>query len=453
MQTHFSLAQLANADTAECEKILRSCVHCGICLSVCPTYTLLGDERDSPRGRIYLMKDSFENEKSVSASLGLHLDRCLNCLACIEVCPSGVDYKHLIDHGRHYIESENPRSITQRALRAFLARMVSDWRLFAFAMPVGQALRPLNRMMLRLWAGLEGKKTSLLQQQFKAMLALIPKDKPRTLLAAQIRAQAATTQVFSALGQEKARVVMLLGCAQRALEPEINEASLRLLRRLGCTVLVPEIPCCGSLRHHMGQSAIAQNQARSTIDAVLGCGEVDGFVINASGCGASIKDYAHILRHDRSYQDKAETLANISFDICEFISKLDFATAVQPEIKAMAAQQHIAYHASCSLQNSQKIKASPKELLKAAGFSVHEPKNAHLCCGSAGVYNILQPQIAQQLGAKKAQSLLAKQPDWICAGNLGCLTQIRQQPEWPQNTPVVHTVQLLDWVSGGPKPI
>jgi glycolate oxidase iron-sulfur subunit len=428
MQTNFSLTQLANAETAEAEGIIRKCVHCGFCTATCPTYVTLGNELDSPRGRIYLIKDMLENDRPADARTALHVDRCLSCLACTTTCPSGVDYMHLIDHARVHVERTHKRPAMVRLQRAALAYFMTSADRFRFAMRLAALGRPFAGVMKRVPA----------LKAFGAMLELAPAALPA-------RTRYAEPGSFPAKGAHRKRVAMLSGCVQPAIDPGINEAAIELLTGLGVEVVLPKGEgCCGSLRHHMGHEAPAHDSARRTIDAWVA--EMDGqgldaIVITASGCGTTIKDYGHMFRRDPAYADKAQRVSALAKDITEFLDTLDL-----PEQPSRGLT--VAYHASCSLQHGQKITIQPKALLRRAGFVVKEPVESHLCCGSAGTYNMLQSDIADQLKARKVRNIAALRPDVIAAGNLGCITQIGSGAD----IPVVHTVALLNWAYGGKKP-
>ncbi len=423
MQTSFSLAQLADPDLQEADKILRSCVHCGFCTATCPTYVLLGDELDSPRGRIYLIKDMLEGDKPATAKVALHIDRCLSCLSCMTTCPSGVHYMHLVDQARAHVEETFRRPFADRALRRLLAFLLPRPGLFRLALIGAWLARPLRR----LFSGRLG-----------AMLALAP---------AKLATPSAVDrpQVFPALGERRLRVALLSGCAQQVLAPQINEATVRLLTRHGCEVVVARgAGCCGALVHHMGREAPALAAARANVAAwsreVAG-GGLDAIVINASGCGTTVKDYGYMLRGEPEWAGPAAQVSALTRDISEVMLQLDLAPALAPGLT-------VAYHSACSLQHGQKITEAPKTLLRRAGFTVKEPGEGHLCCGSAGTYNILQPEIATRLRDRKVANLQATGADLVAAGNIGCITQIASAA----GLPVVHTVELLDWATGGPRP-
>lgn len=424
MQTNFTLAQLADPDMQRSEEVLRACVHCGFCTATCPTYVTLGDELDSPRGRIYLIKDMLENEKPAPAKVVKHIDRCLSCLSCMTTCPSGVHYMHLVDHARAYIERTHARPLPDRLLRALLARVLPSPLLFRMAL-VGATLgRPFKALM---------------PGRLKAMLdmapARIPSPSPMDL-----------PQVFPAQGPRQARVALMSGCAQKVLMPQINEATIRLLTRLGVEVVVARgAGCCGALTHHMGKVDASHAQAKANIDAwtreIEGEG-LDAVIINASGCGTTVKDYGHMFRADEAMAARAARISDLTEDVTEFLAARDL-------IPAMAdTGLRLAYHSACSMQHGQKITRAPKDLLRRAGFTVLDVPEAHLCCGSAGTYNLLQPEIAGKLKARKVENIESTRADLIAAGNIGCIGQIAGGTD----IPILHTVELLDWRTGGPKP-
>jgi glycolate oxidase iron-sulfur subunit len=424
MQTNFTLDQLRDPDTASSNQVLRTCVHCGMCTATCPTFLLLGDELDSPRGRIYLIKDMLETGRPATEAVVRHVDRCLSCLSCMTTCPSGVNYMHLVDHARAYIENTYKRPFAERLLRGVLGAIIPRPWLFRAALVGARLAQPL--------AGLIPGQ-SMLAKRMRAMLALAPVSVPAPSAVER-------PSVHRAVGVRKARVALLAGCAQQVLSPSINEATIRLLTRLGVEVVVArDAGCCGSLNHHMGQHDAAMSRARANIEA-WSKEDVDAIVVNASGCGTTIKDYGFIFRED-PLREKAEKVAGLAKDITEFLTGFGYApTRDKPGLT-------VAYHSACSLQHGQKVTTDPKKLLARAGFRVVEPAEGHICCGSAGTYNMLQPEIAGQLRTRKLGNIRATKPDLIAAGNIGCLTQLAGD-----EFPVMHTVELLDWMAGGPKP-
>ncbi|WP_417685570.1 glycolate oxidase subunit GlcF [Roseibium sp.] len=431
MQTNFSLAQLADPAVAESEKILRKCVHCGFCTATCPTFALLGDELDSPRGRIYLIKDMLENDKPADERIVKHVDRCLSCLSCMTTCPSGVNYMHLVDHARAHIEKTYKRPFTDRMLRELLAFVLPHPGRFRLALVGAFFARPFAGAM-KVLGGPFAK--------LGAMLDLAPAKAP-------VRSNAEGPAVFAtAMPERKGRVALLSGCAQPVLKPSINEATIRLLQRSGYEIVLPKGEgCCGALVHHMGKEEAALENARRNVDAWTAELEGEGLeaiLITASGCGTTIKDYGFMLREDPAYAEKAARVSALAKDITEFLTGVDLGEAVlRPELR-------VAYHSACSMQHGQKITRQPKELLKAAGFQVKDVPEGHLCCGSAGTYNILQPELARRLRDRKVANIEKTEPHLIATGNIGCMTQIGNGT----GIPIVHTAELLDWVYGGPVP-
>lgn len=423
MQTTFTPEQLKDPGIKLSNDILRTCVHCGFCTATCPTYQVLGDELDSPRGRIYLIKDMLEKGRPADARTVKHIDRCLSCLACMTTCPSGVHYMHLVDNAREYIEKTYKRPLMDRMLRWTLAQIIPHPMRFRLALFAAKLGRPFARLMP--------------DARLRAMLEMAPKTIPPV-------SRNDDPQTFASLGPRKFRVALMTGCAQKALNTDINDATIRILQRLGCEVVVAKgMGCCGALTHHMGKAdqshAFAAANIRAWMDEKAKNG-LHAVVINTSGCGTTVKDYGHMFRNDPLAADASE-VAGMTMDISELLAKIGLPQGTDKGIK-------VAYHAACSLQHGQQIKNHPKDLLRRAGFTVVEPADSHLCCGSAGTYNLLQPEISQQLKARKVQTLEAKTPDIIAAGNIGCMMQIGSGTK----IPMVHTVELLDWATGGPKP-
>jgi glycolate oxidase iron-sulfur subunit len=425
VQTNFTAEQLKSPRLAEANSILRACVHCGFCLATCPTYLLLGDELDSPRGRIYLIKDMLENGKPGTAQVAKHIDRCLSCLACMTTCPSGVHYMHLVDQARIHIENTYRRPFADRLMRKLLAVVLPQPRLFRAALSLARLIKPLSGAFAQ-------------APRLKAMLDLAPPTLP---------ARDPLTEPGVALphGKRRARVVLLAGCAQSVLDPAINAATVRLLTRLGIEVVIPaDAGCCGALTHHLGQERNSRAWARKLIDSWIRedeTGDVDAIIINTSGCGTVIKDYAHMFAEDAEYLVKAKRVAALALDVSEFLHALDFKAAAPIPTR-------VAYHSACSMQHGQKLIEQPKALLRASGFDVVDIPEGHICCGSAGTYNLLQPQIAERLKERKAKNIETTKADVIATGNIGCITQIRSATR----IPIVHTVELLDWAAGGPIP-
>jgi glycolate oxidase iron-sulfur subunit len=421
MQTRFTSEQLADPAMASSEGVIRKCVHCGFCTATCPTYALLGDELDSPRGRIYLIKDMLENQREPGPETVKHVDRCLSCLSCMTTCPSGVNYMHLVDHARAYIHENYRRPWHERAVRRLLAAVLPYPGRFRAALMLAKLGRPFAPLV----AGVK---------PLAAMLAMAPKRVP-----APVPVENAT------VSGAKGRVALLQGCAEPVLKPEYRAAAIRLLGRAGYDVVFAAGEgCCGALVHHMGREADGLDAARRNVDAWMR--EIEGgglaaIVVTASGCGTTIKDYGFMLRNDPAYADKAGRVSALAKDISELLADIDLPPGDGRGLT-------VAYHAACSLQHGQKVTDAPKRLLAAAGYTVRTPAEAHLCCGSAGTYNILQPDIAGQLGVRKAANLARLQADVIATGNVGCAMQIARHA----NYPVIHTIELLDWATGGPAP-
>jgi glycolate oxidase iron-sulfur subunit len=428
MQTHFSPSQLDDPQVATSEKILRNCVHCGFCTATCPTYVLLGDELDSPRGRIYLIKEMLEGGKAATKRVVTHVDRCLSCLSCMTTCPSSVNYMHLVDHARSHIEKTYRRPWLDRTLRWLLARVLPNPSLFRLALIGANLARPFS---------------AALPRGLKSIVALAPKS------IALPTADSSVT-VHPARGVRKMRVALLAGCVQNVLDPQINGATIRLLTRLGCEVVVAAgSGCCGALTHHLGKGAKAHESAQANIAAwtreIDGAG-LDAIVVNASGCGTMIKDYGFILRHDAAWADRAAAISEKTRDVSEVLADLDLGAAVRLDARPGAIK--VAYHAACSLQHGQGVIEQPPSLLRQVGFDVSAIAEGHLCCGSAGTYNLLQPELARALRDRKVANIEAAAPDVVAAGNIGCITQLAGG----MKVPVVHSVELLDWATGGPRP-
>jgi glycolate oxidase iron-sulfur subunit len=427
MQTSFSLAQLADPDISEADKILRACVHCGFCTATCPTYVLLGDEDDSPRGRIYLIKEMMENAEPARSEVVKHIDRCLSCLGCMTTCPSGVHYMHLVDQARAYVEKTYKRPLVDRLIRSALLRVMTNPKLFRQALWAALPAKPLAPLF-----------DAMRLKPLAAMLRLAPWRMPR--------GGRATPSVFPANGPRRGRVALLSGCVANALAPDINKAAIRVLTRHGFEVVLARGEgCCGALAQHMGHEKEARAAARRNIDAwtseLEGEG-IDAIVTTASGCGTTMKDYGFMLRHHPGYGGKAARVARMTQDISEFIHDIKYLKYVmRPSIK-------VAYHAACSLAHGQRVTTAPKEMLTRAGFVVKDIPEGHLCCGSAGTYNMLQPDLANRLRERKIANIHKVMPELVAAGNIGCITQIAAGTQ----IPVVHPVELIDWATGGTAP-
>jgi glycolate oxidase iron-sulfur subunit len=426
MQTTFTLAQLADPDIAEADKILRACVHCGFCTATCPTYVLLGDELDSPRGRIYLIKDMLEHERPATEEVVTHIDRCLSCLACMTTCPSGVHYMHLVDHARAHIERSYRRPLLDRMLREFLANVMPYPRRLRLAMMAAWIARPFAPLL-----------SAIRLKPLAAAARLAPRQAPGPFTLAG---------VHRAEGARRGRVAVLAGCANEALAPQITQATIRLLNRHGVeAVIVPGVDCCGSLDHHMGREHAALGRVRAAVDAwtaeIEGEG-LDAILVTLSGCGTTVKDYGFMLRNDPAYADKAASVSGLARDVSEYLVTLGLAP------RGRRPSLTVAFHSACSAQHGQRVHRQPRDLLAACGFAVKDIAEAHLCCGSAGTYNILQPDIARRLVARKVANIEKTAPDVIAAGNIGCIAQIASATA----IPVLHPVELIDWATGGPVP-
>ncbi len=425
MKTEFTLAQLADPKFAASNDILRNCVHCGFCTATCPTYTELGDERDSPRGRIYMIQQMLQSGEPAPADTVTHIDRCLSCFSCMTTCPSGVDYMHLVDHARSYIEDTYKRPAFERLLRKILGVILARPNLFRLSLLGASMARPMK---------------SLFRGRIRAMLDMAPTQIPQRSILDEV----AIHKPKNITGSK--RVILMTGCAQKVLSPDINDATIRLLTRHGIEVVIPpEAGCCGALPLHMGQEEPALASARKNINAwyaEIEAGNLDAIIINTSGCGTTVKDYGHMFEHDQDIAEKAKIVANLAKDVTEYL------TDIELNHSAFSTDLVVAYHSACSLQHGQKVLEPPKTLLSTAGFDVRSLPEAHICCGSAGTYNLLQPELSARLKDRKVRNIQSVKPDLVAAGNIGCIAQIASG----MNIPVLHTVQLLDWATGGPKP-
>jgi glycolate oxidase iron-sulfur subunit len=427
MQTNFSEDQLKNKDNKSSEKILRKCVHCGMCNATCPTFNLLGDELDGPRGRIYLIKEMIEKKKTPTKKVVSHIDKCLSCYSCMTTCPSGVNYMHLIDHGRNYVEKNYKRPFYQRVFRDFLSKTLpkpKNFKFLIFFSKIGQIFK------------------FILPNNLKSMLDVAPKKIYSKTLKFQ--------KVYKAERKKPtARVALLIGCVQRVVSPQINESTIRILTRHGVEVTtMPEIECCGSLNHHLGKEEIAKETFKKNInmwyDEYLKNG-LDAIISNTSGCGTTLKDYAFIFRDDNELKKKAKKISELTKDITEFLDqnlKLNFKS------DKVTKKYNIAYHSACSMQHGQKVHKQPIDLLEKTGNKILNIPDGHICCGSAGTYNILQSDIAKKLLKQKVENINKVKPDFISTGNIGCIMQITNGT----NIPILHTVEVIDWYTGGPKP-
>ena len=424
MQTNFTLNQLARPDVQEMESILRKCVHCGFCLPACPTYSILGDERDSPRGRIYLIKDLIESEGRSANAVAPHIDKCLSCLACTTVCPSGVDYRHYVDYARKKIEEVSHRPFVDKILRKFIASLLSKPRYF--------------RSVL-LWARYFKPFVGLLGRRFAPAIDMAPTDIPKNQILVG-------RKVYPAEGAKRMRVALLAGCAQQVLRPSINHSTIRVLNRLGCEVVVVNGEgCCGALDHHIGDVTSSQNRAKALIvgwENERGKEGLDAIVVNTSGCGSHIKDFGHLFQDHDEWKEPATRVASLTRDISEIIDELGLSKG------GAVGGARIAYHAPCTLIHGQKIDTLPERLLEEAGFEVIPIKEKHFCCGSAGIYNLFQPDIARTLKERRQRTIQEMPIEFVATGNIGCQSQLQSGLD----TPVVHTVELLNWALGGSKP-
>ena len=429
MQTNFSDNQLKNQDNKSSEKIFRKCVHCGFCNATCPTYQILGDELDGPRGRIYLIKDMLENNKPGNEKIAKHIDRCLSCYSCMTTCPSGVNYMHLIDHGRKHIEKTYKRTLKERLVRSFMSRVLPNTIIFRIVSIIVKLVRPLK---------------FIFPKKIEGMINLMPKKFPKRTLAKM--------NIYPPTNKKKpvARVALLTGCVQKVISPQINESTIRLLNRHGIEVIISKnINCCGSLNHHLGKNELAEESFKKNIsiwyDEYLKNG-LDAIISNTSGCGTTLKDYGFIFRGDKDFKKKAKKISDLSKDISEYLYenvKLNFSKKNNKEKK-----YKIAYHSACSMQHGQKIHNQPINLIKKTGNEVLNIPDGHICCGSAGTYNLLQNDIANKLLENKIFNIKKINPQIISTGNIGCITQIAQATK----IPILHTVELIDWYTGGPKP-
>ncbi|HSI54560.1 MAG: glycolate oxidase subunit GlcF [Ramlibacter sp.] len=403
MQTNLSPEFKGTPDGDEAEAILRKCVHCGFCTATCPSYQVLGDELDGPRGRIYLIKQVLEGE-APTRKTQLHLDRCLTCRNCETTCPSGVEYGHLVDIGRRIVDAKVPRDSASTALRWSLKEGLSS-PLFAPAMKVGQLMRGFLPRQLR---------------------DKVPSSQGAGRWPAREHAR---------------KVLMLAGCVQPSMMPNINTATARVLDAAGIqTVVAAQAGCCGAVKFHLDDQEGGKAQMRANIDAWwphVASGRVEAIVMNASGCGVTVKEYGHLLRHDAAYADKAKRISELTLDLSELLPEL--ATALQGKVKP--APGLLAFHPPCTLQHGQQLRGGVEKHLGALGFTVRlAPVDSHLCCGSAGTYSVLQPEIAQELRNRKLGHLGQLQPHTIVSANIGCITHLQSGTV----TPVRHWVEILD---------
>ena len=425
MQTNFTEPQLKDSDIKSTEKIFKKCVHCGMCNATCPTHQILGDELDGPRGRIYLIKDMLENNKEPNEKVVKHIDRCLSCYSCMTTCPAGVNYMHVIDHGKKYIEKNYKGPLFDNLLRYFLSITLPNVKLFKLSSYGVKLIKPFK---------------FLLPSRIRDMIDLMPTTFPKKSLPIQ--------EIYKAKGKQKvARVALLTGCVQKEISPQINEATIRLLNRHGVEVVVPKkIRCCGSLNHHLGKEEDAHADFKNNINTWYDehqKGNLDAILSNTSGCGTTMKDYGFIFRDDKELSKKAKLVSSLTKDITEYLFE-----SLKLNIKPKDKKYKVAYHSACSMQHGQKVHTQPISLLEKTNNEILEIPEGHICCGSAGTYNILQSKIAKQLLAKKVNNIESLSPDFISTGNIGCITQISHGTK----VPILHTIEVLDWYTGGPKP-
>ena len=425
MQTNFSSEQLKDKDNKSSEQILRKCVHCGMCNTTCPTFALLGDELDGPRGRIYLIQDMLENERKPSVNVVRHIDRCLSCYSCMTTCPSNVNYMHIIDHGRKYIEKNYQRPFFDRLIRDALSIILPNEKLFRIMSYLARIGRPFQ---------------FFLPSKIKNMMNLMPSSFPKKTLKEKKIYRPKLKKTIS-------RIALLTGCVQKEISPQINEATIRLLNRHGVEVIVPKkIRCCGSLNHHLGKQDLAHkdfiNNINTWYDEYLK-GNLDAILSNTSGCGTTLKDYGFIFRNNKELKKKAKKISELTKDVSEYL--LDHLNL---KFKNKEKKLKIAYHSACSMQHGQKVHSQPMELLSKTENEILEIPDGHICCGSAGTYNILQTDIADKLLKNKVDNIESLKPDVISTGNIGCITQISNATK----IPILHTIEILDWYTGGPKP-
>ena len=425
MRTEFTPAQLAKPALDEANGILRRCVHCGFCNTTCPTFKLLGDELDGPRGRIYLLKNLLEREETPSEKVVTHIDRCLSCLSCMSTCPSAVNYMHLVDTGRSYIEKKFKRPLPERLFRSLLVTFLPHPARLRVLLRLARLLVPFRKLLpQRINSAL---KTGSLSKQ-----KTTPSQAPHVNTSGKV-------------------VGLVAGCVQQVMGNGINTASARLLERLGYQVrLLTESACCGAIEHHLGKSELAEKRFRQNIaewSKHINEQGLEALLVNASGCGAMLKDYGHLFRHDPALATAAADISAASLDIAEFL--FDRHTLDENGVNNNeSGQVRVAYQSPCSMQHGQKIDRQPMALLQQAGFTVLELPEKYMCCGSAGAYNLLQSEIAGKLGSRKAERIEQTKVDAVASGNLGCMIHLRQFSD----VPIVHTVELLDWATGGPKP-
>jgi glycolate oxidase iron-sulfur subunit len=427
MQTNFTKKQLQDSNISSADGILRKCVHCGFCNATCPTYQIVGDELDGPRGRIYLIKDMLENDKPANEKIAKHIDRCLSCYACMTTCPSGVNYMHLVDHARNHIEKTFVRPFFDRFIRNLLSKILPSPTLFRMAGYSARLFYPFR---------------FLFPKKIKNMMKYMPNSFPVS--------RQENKEIYSAVGKTYARVALLTGCVQRVISPQINDATIDILNRHGVEVIVPKkVDCCGSLNHHLGKEELAHKSFINNINSWFKWYEeknLDAILVTTSGCGTTLKDYGYIFRDhpDKELRRKAKMVSSLAKDVTEYLGKNIKLNYVKKDKKFT-----IAYHSACSMQHGQKIHSQPMDLLKKTGNEIVEIPDGHLCCGSAGTYNLLQDEMAAELLKRKVSNIDKVKPDFISTGNIGCMTQISSGTK----IPIVHTIEILNWYTGGEKPI
>jgi len=427
MQTSFTDKQLLDKDNKSSENIIRKCVHCGMCNATCPTFLVNGNELEGPRGRIYLIKDMLENKKPANKKIVKHIDSCLSCYSCMTTCPSGVNYMHLIDHGRNYVEETYKRPFLDRIFRNILSYVLPRPKVFFTMAIISKFIKPFS---------------FILPKFLKNSLDLMPSRIPSKKIKEK--------KVYEVVnGKKISRVALLTGCVQRVISPEINESTIRLLTRHNVEVVVmQDIDCCGSLNHHLGKKDLARKSFIKNIESwyeeYLNNG-LDAIISNTSGCGTTLKDYGHIFNNDKDLKKKAKKISELTKDITEYLDENLKLNIKQDDEK----KYKIAYHSACSMQHGQTVHQQPKDLISQTGNEVLDIPEGHLCCGSAGTYNILHQKMAKTLLRNKVSNIEKVSPDFISTGNIGCMTQISNGTK----IPIIHTVELLDWFTGGPKPL
>ncbi|HEV2563324.1 MAG TPA: glycolate oxidase subunit GlcF [Rhizomicrobium sp.] len=411
MRTNFSLAQLADPQLAEAEKNLRACVHCGICTATCPTYVLLGDERDSPRGRIVMMQRMLEEGGAPSPETVLHVDRCLSCLGCRTACPSSVDYARLVDQARAHIETHHRRPLDEQLTRWFIATVLTRPAIARAGITLAKIFTPIAKR-------LPGKLGAM---ALKAMTMRSGKS------------QAAIPETDS----NAPRIALMPGCVQAALAPQIDEAAARVLARRGLSLTPLEgAGCCGALAHHLGRSAEAKAWARRAIAAFERGGDFEAVLISATGCAAHLQDYPHLFADEPEWKMRAAAFA---------ARVKDFSLLASPRAANPPRRLRVAYQQACSLQNGLRLLGQGEALIAAAGHEVLAIPESHLCCGSAGSYSILQPEIAEALRERKLENIRSVKPDIVVSGNIGCMSHLSGEG----GPPILHLAELLDWSEGG----